>query len=236
MNIPSAIKPFKRSAWKPMTIDSDGAVTASKFSGTPYLEPGEEHPRCPNCRKPLQFFIQLDLEKLPEPIGEAYGTGLLQLFYCTGAEPLCEVECQAFFPFSKSVLVRIIQPQDNKTQTLRPAPADSFPPKLITGWEEIDDYPNSEEGRALGIVLADDQWDSLIDQDYPRTGDKLAGYPAWVQGVEYPDCPICGETMRLVFQIDSEDNLPFMFGDVGCGHITQCRAHKDHLAFGWAYC
>ena len=82
--------------------------------------------------------------------------------------------------------------------------------------------------------MEDDEWDSFYEEEFPQVGDKLAGYPAWAQGIEYPDCPICRETMRLLFQIDSEDNLLYMFGDVGCGHITQCKMHKEQLAFGWA--
>ncbi len=39
--------------------------------------------------------------------------------------------------------------------------------------------------------------------------------------------------MRLVFQVDSDDNLSFMFGDSGCGHITQCQHHKNQVAFAW---
>ena len=65
-------------------------------------------------------------------------------------------------------------------------------------------------------------------------GDKLAGWPAWVQGVEYPSCALCGSRMLQLFQVDSEDNIPFMFGDVGCGNITQCPEHKEIVAFGWA--
>ena len=80
----------------------------------------------------------------------------------------------------------------------------------------------------------DDLWDELSEAGYPRGGDKLAGYPMWVQGVEYPNCPVCNEQMRLLFQIDSNDNLPYLFGDAGCGHITQCKTHKDQIAFGWA--
>lgn len=68
------------------------------------------------------------------------------------------------------------------------------------------------------------------------TGDKLGGWPAWVQGVEYPDCPRCGARMALLFQLDSEENVPWMFGDVGCGHVTRCPAHPDEVAFGWACC
>jgi hypothetical protein len=55
-----------------------------------------------------------------------------------------------------------------------------------------------------------------------------------VQRVEYPNWPTCDARMGLVLQIDSEDNVPHMFGDVGCGHITQCPNHPEVLAFGWA--
>ena len=39
--------------------------------------------------------------------------------------------------------------------------------------------------------------------------------------------------MRLVFQLDSEDNLPFMFGDLGIGHITQCPTRLHVVTFHW---
>jgi uncharacterized protein YwqG len=89
----------------------------------------------------------------------------------------------------------------------------------------------------LGINLSDDEFERLYELEIePKSGDKLAGWPLWIQGVEYPSCPICQAEMSLVFQIDSEDNVPYMFGDVGCGHITQCREHKEQLAFAWACC
>ena len=234
MKIPSAILPYKRKAWKPIVEENDGSILASKFSGTAYLTSIENYPRCQNCDKPLQLFIQLNLGELPEPIRDDFGTGLLQMFYCISEEPLCEVECEAFFPFAKSVLIRIIQPEYQASfSSIRP-PENLFPPKLIIGWQEVEDYPNSEEGKSLGIQLEDSEWEFLYEKNYPQVGDKLAGYPAWVQGIEYPNCPLCGERMQLLFQLDSEDNLPYMFGDVGCGHITQCESHKEQLAFGWA--
>lgn len=233
-NIPAAVLPYKRKAWKPIVENKDGSLTASKFAGVPYLEKDEEYPLCQNCGKPLPLFVQLNLDELPEAIQSEFGGGLLQMFYCTSEEPLCEVDCEAFFPFAKSVLVRIIQAKNDASSDNISLPENAFPPKLITGWEELEDYPNAEEGESLGIHLEDDEWDAFYDEGLPHAGDKLAGYPAWVQGVEYPSCPLCGETMRLLFQIDSEDNLPYMFGDVGCGHITQCKNHKYQLAFGWA--
>ena len=87
-----------------------------------------------------------------------------------------------------------------------------------------------------GIMIETPADDELEDDVIFQVieGDKLAGYPNWIQGVEYPNCPECQRRMQFVFQIDSQDNLPVMFGDVGCGHITQCPEHKQILTFSWA--
>lgn len=234
MKIPSVIESYRRKAWKPIVADGDGSLLNSKFAGTPFISQDEEYPLCLNCDKPMQLFLQLNLIELPVAALDQFGQGLLQLFYCTNEKPLCEVECSAFFPFAKSVLARIIKPEDIVPPFKKPSFGGKFPPKLITDWEETDDYFNWEEGESLGIELAESVWEEVNEAGYPRGGDKLFGYPMWIQGIEYPDCPTCGEQMRLVFQIDSEDNLPFMFGDVGCAHLTQCKTHKEQLTFGWA--
>jgi hypothetical protein len=39
--------------------------------------------------------------------------------------------------------------------------------------------------------------------------------------------------MRYVFQYTG-DELPFMLGDSGIGHITQCPDHPEVVAFAWA--
>jgi uncharacterized protein YwqG len=233
-NVPTTLAPLKRTAWMPVVTDGDGDLRASKFAGTPWLSQAEEWPRCPNCAQPIQLFLQLDLEQLPEAVRDEYGTGLLQLFYCKSVEPPCDAECEAFFPFARSVLVRLIVPAGEPQRRPDVTVAEPFPPKLIVAWRAVDDYPNCEESRELGVALAEAEWAALEERGLPRPGDKLAGWPHWVQGVEYPDCPVCSARMRLVFQLDSNDNLPFLFGDVGCAHITQCPQHKEQLAFGWA--
>lgn len=234
MPVPKEIEVFKKSAWKPVVVEGDGSRLDSKFAGTPFIPAGEDYPLCGNCGKPLQLFLQLDLDKLPSALGDEFGRGLVQFFYCTSEQPFCEIDSEAYMPFAKSVLTRIIEPEDLESANENATYGGAFPPRLITGWEETDDYPNWEESVILGIDRDSPAIDELIESDYRVGGDKLAGYPMWIQGVEYPDCPVCKEKMRLLFQIDSEDNIPFMFGDVGCGHLTQCKTHKDQLAFGWA--
>lgn len=234
-SIPASIRPFKRSAFLPQVSEGDDTtLTASKFSGKPWLNKNEHWPVCQHCGKPMQLFVQLNLDTLPQSLQGEFGTGLLQLFYCTNTQSECEVECEAWLPFSQSVLVRVVQPNTEEAlDTDIPDIENYFSAKPIIGWEEVQDYPNSLEGAELGIDLTDEEWDD-INSDYPHSGDKLSGWPYWVQGIEYPNCPVCHQRMRLVFQLDSESNLPFMFGDVGCGHITQCQTHKDQVTFGWA--
>ncbi len=186
----------------------------------------------------MPLFLQLNLNDLPEDIQGKYGSGLLQVFYCLNSNPHCESACQAFFPFMQGKLVRVIQPEGDVNSDRR-QPADihnahTFPPKQIIGWERDEDYPGWEEALEHGISLSDEQWSQVAEQDFPRSGDKLAGWPYWIQGGEYPHCAICHERMQLVFQIDSHDHIPYMFGDLGCGHITQCPAHHEQVAFAWA--
>lgn len=224
-----------RRAWRPLVAHEDGAASDSKLAGTAMLARGEAWPACHNCEKPLELFVQLDLTTLPAELAGELGSGFLQLFYCVNNEPLCEADCEAFSPWSESVVARRLDAADAVPAPSRPA-SNTFPAQRIRGWEPVDDLPNWEEMQALGIALERGEETALEQLALPLSGDKLGGWPCWVQGIEYPACPKCQAAMRLVFQIDSNDHLPYMFGDVGCGHLTQCATHKDVLAFGWACC
>jgi hypothetical protein len=187
----------------------------------------------------------------PPPAGP---TGL-QLFYCT------RDECQGsggWEPFADDLSrVRVVRPSGPGLEASVPQQASSFPAKRIVGWTRFLDLPDPEEHDELSLRSAYDFGAGTIRLVCPELGfdltnpinecpveeianselgDKLAGWPAWIQNVEYPNCPRCGRRMELVFQVDSEDHVPFMFGDVGCGHVTQCPEHKEVVAFGWACC
>ena len=231
--------PLRRTAWVPVVQEGDGERGASKFSGQPWLAPGEAWPPCGNCGKPMQLFLQLRARDLPAAAGDVLEGGTFQLFYCTGDEPHCEGDCEAFFPNAASTLLRIVHPDEGEDgePLAGGGPEDPFPPRRITGWTEAADYPDVqeiEEREMLDPPLGDEESGPLYDSGFARQRDKLLGWPSWVQGIEYPDCPECGRTMELLFQVDSEDHLPYMFGDVGTAHVTQCPAHRKRLAFGWA--
>ena len=34
---------------------------------------------------------------------------------------------------------------------------------------------------------------------------------------------------RLIFEFASDDNIPYLWGDVGTGYFLQCREHLDRF-------
>ena len=251
------IAQFIRLAWKPIVTDGDSSLLSSKFSGLPWLAKDEPWPNCPICGRFMQLFFQLNMNELPEPVRFEFGNGLLQMFYCCNWGCEGEVESAVVSygrtaALNKNLLIRLVQP--NGEASTAPIPltlSDYFPAKTIVDWQQLEDYPDAPDEIVALIygweqVNNEEKEDEIVErlgfydlEDYCEhrltyEGDKLAGYPLWVQGMEYSGCPICHEPMRQVFQLVSEDNLPYMFGDVGIGHVLQCQTHKEQLAFIWA--
>lgn len=233
-------KKFARPAWQPLTEPCAPDADISRYSGLPLLRDGEAWPTCGDCKRPLQLFLQLDLATIPAAAQEQLGTstGILQFFYCTHAAGN-EDEWE---PFSKAHLVRILPGSADQYRIADAVP--EWPQKpaylaaqAITGWTQFEDFPNPEEEDELGMPeMSDDEYDAYyMSEPYLNAeGDKLGGWPNWVQDAEYPECPQCGKQMKMLYQLGSNAVLRWMWGDAGIGHITQCEAHPDVLAFGWA--
>lgn len=232
----SLLRPHVRTAFVPRVEPGTAHGPVSKIAGVPWLPEGVAWPSCPNCRGPMQMLVQLDLESLPERV-PARGPGLAQLFYCTSSEPLCEVDCQAFFPFAASCVARVVDGRaQGRDAEPRPVP-NALTPKGIVGWDPVEDLPSDEELREqLGVEVEYDDplYTALAEAERPLANDKLWGWPLWVQSIEYPACPACKEPMRLLFQIDSNDKVGWQWGDLGCAHWCQCATHPEQMAFGWA--
>ena len=231
-------------------MNKDGSRVTSKFSGVPWIGKSESWPNCGHCRSMMVFFLQLNISEFPEPAKASFGSGLIQLFYCTtcdgGWEPFAQISLVRLVP--ELLLAEAGGGLERKLE---------FPARRIETWEEFVDYPHPPEHDVLGLSytynfkakpsqtliecrnpafiadgIVDDELAEKISLAEP--GDKFGGWPCWIQSMEYPACPTCKQSMRLVFQIDSKDHIPFMFGDMGTGHITQCPVHLDTVAFGWA--
>ena len=224
---------WTRRPFIPRTREGDGPVTASKFCGTALLLPGEAWPVCPGCEQPMRLFVQLDLATLPPTLAYPHREGMVQLFYCTNAEPLCEVDHEAWQPFGKSSLARWLSPDEQARAARAPQTAEDpsdEPAAVIVGWEQA---PPELPGYEEEVDPSPD--DVEIDEALrPRSGDKLGGWPAWVQGPEYPQCPRCKARMTVLLQLESNGLTHHQFGDLGAGHLSQCPDHPDVVAFGWA--
>ena len=114
----------------------------------------------------------------------------------------------------------------------------SFPFRVVTGWQEKQDYPNNMERDTEGAEKevekedGEDWW-----QNKTVGGCKMGGWANWCQDEDYPDCPQCKAPMRNhVFQLEEDDVVRLMWGDSGTAQILQCNTHKDVLTFGWSCC
>jgi len=247
------IDKHRRTAWFPKVSDSAGEPTGSRFGGTPWLPQGASVPHCGRCERPLRMLLQLELGALPVGArGALPAVGLLQAFYCE--DPDCELQPEGSMPFSVLHAVRILSPS---AEGILAAPAEKpFPARAIVGWEPRPDFPSAAEQPDLGLSFDYDFKAGTMRIRCPEVGletpsiplevleaeeisnasggDKLRGWPAWVQGVEYPRCPKCEGWMELIFQLESEKNLPHMWGDAGIVHLTQCPKDPEVLTLGWA--
>jgi predicted DNA-binding WGR domain protein/uncharacterized protein YwqG len=166
----------------------------------------------------------------------------------------------AFQAFSERHFLRLVSKSELEGAVAQgDLPQSEFPEKRIFGWIEETDYPDGNEWESFGIqtnvesgqdfqarieiecaefdlfistrFMSPDEEVEFEDTIGSAWGDdKIAGYPAWFQQAEYPNCPICNNKMDFVFQIDSGDNVPYTFGRGGGRHVTQCATHKEVLA------
>jgi uncharacterized protein YwqG len=235
-NICKKVEELARKTYIPVISDStqNQSFTESKFGGKPFIhEPKYPWPIC-ECGDKQNFFLQLNSDTMPASlkVNENYFDGLLQMFYC--------IKCSNYEPFSKTQNLRLVKKVDlNNSQTIDGSnqDVDEFPFKRISDWTEEIDYVHQTELVEDVDESIQGNYDALdyISENYKtKAGEKFLGWPDWVQGVEYPNCRVCNNRMRFLFQVDSEYNIPFMWGDVGCGHISQCEQHKDEITFTWA--
>ena len=251
------IAQFIRLAWKPIMTDGDSSLLSSKFSGKPWLAKDEPWPSCPLCGQFMQLYFQLNCSELPEPVRQEFGSGLVQMFYCHDCIYDGCVECAEVFygetaSIHRNLLIRLVQPNGEASTAPIPLPLEDYwHAKTIVDWQQVEDYPYSVN-EIVALIYG---WERINDQDLSDEvlerlgfsnyedyeehisldeGNKLAGYPKWVQGIEYAGCPICREPMRQVFQLTSEENLPYEFREGGIAQVLQCKTHKEQFALTWA--
>ncbi|MFN8518144.1 MAG: DUF1963 domain-containing protein [Chloroflexota bacterium] len=185
---PAGARGFERTAYLAETELGDLGA-GSGFGGRPYLPGGTEHPRCPGCGEAMPLLVQLDTASMPA--GIASGEGLLQVFYCGATDDLspCPAGLEDWEAFSPVHVQRLVPALSDGRVSVA---GEALVPRRVTRWLPVPDLPGWEELTALGVDAGeppDDVW------ELPYDGEKLGGWPRWVQGIEYPSCRVCGRTM-----------------------------------------
>lgn len=234
--IVSLVKPLARVATKlePKQVRNWESLprTSSHFGGAPFAL-GEEWPVCPTCKTSLSFICQINTASGYHQSPE--GVALFTFFYCW--------EC---FPWGltgevKGVwVVRTYPKLDEKNSTIIAPPRDQTQPtkaceileeRILSfpDWEEIHSW-SSAAVEVATKANPDEPWEayeSAVEAlgGFTDYATMVGGYPRWVQGESTPECEACRSGMRMLAQIDTEDEADVMWGDVGCVYIFYCPAH-----------
>lgn len=166
----------------------------------------------------------------------------MQLFFCRNEK----ANCSDSGP--RSHLVRMVRV--SKAPPPKPPKKKiegSFSPKCIEGWKDFGEMPRWVElgdstSKSMGRKLAALGFEYFDGDDdvgegpgvSPQLGDKLLGWPCWIDKPEM-QCSMrgCKSKLQHVFQVDSEDNVPWMWGDSGTAWIFQCPTHHEVLMLEW---
>jgi len=229
-----------RPAFLPETALGDGGALDSKVGGTPWLPAGEAWPGCPGCSQPMQLMVQLNLETLASGALGSSGGGLLQVFYCTSTDPLCEMDTDAGLPGpGRSKLVRVVHPSGAGAAVRAPAfpgLSGTLASRRIVGLKSIQDFPDFNE--LTGGLIALLKGSGVNPPDYANTmpfdGDKLGGFPRWTRMPAYPRCPSCQQEMsELVVQLASGGVVGWQWGDRALAYVLRCPDHPERVELVW---
>lgn len=199
----------------------------SHFGGQPYFESGAQWPQSESGR-PMEFIFQIFNNgslALPPSIK------LIQFFYDLDAFP-DETDDEGW-------VVKIYKSLDTAAQIKIAQSYADIPVKYcevhfspinsLPDWEGIDVY--APEITELAETINDDEpwepYDAIVrkltgSSDYCS---QLGGYPNWVQGESTPENEK-GANVKLLFQIDSEENAGLMWGDVGLVYVFYDEAEN----------
>lgn len=192
----------------------------SHFGGQPYFEEGDEWYKSKDGRR-LDFIFQIfnngEIE-LPKSIK------LIQFFYDSEEFPWQTEEDGWFVKIYETLntnkMIKIDNPKENEEKNYCEILFKSV--KSLPDWEGINLY-EKRAYKTTSYLNFDNDWDAyekvveklIGEQDFQS---QLGGYPRWVQGESTPTLSN-GENMKLLFQIDSEENAGLMWGDVGLVYV-----------------
>ena len=213
-----------RASWRITASASSQTQDAqSKFGGNPLLIRGEKPPHCTRCRSPLPLAVQLNSNDFPTPRKgkQKPFEGIFQFFHCQ------DEACFSDTLDGKNAFLRVI-PFEADFASENHVHKSSLPQFLITQFKYRTDYPQTYQNlpmESLGILIAENLKDDY-ELSYPEPGDKLGGYPNWIQSDEHGQCIECGHgrKMKLLLQLSES------YGGSGTLFIFYCVQHPGIFA------
>lgn len=219
----------------------------SKVGGLPYLPRGVAYPTTPEG-KPLFFLAQLNFADMP-PLPPFPEAGIVQ-FYIDDDDlygmDLDNGENQAHFRVCYFP-APLLEEKDLQTDVQPPLEYDLLPhhpehsyPLSFERAEEvapITDYRFWQHfGADFFLAFGDAEWDlqDAVGRALRSDGHKVGGYAYFTQ--DDPRRP--SDPMLLLFQLDSDEQMDLMWGDMGVGHFF-IREHDlnarrfDRVLYDW---
>lgn len=212
-------------------------ITGTHFGGAPYAEDGDTWQTCTHCHKPLTFICQVNTAECFS--SQPANIALFTFFYCWDCSPWEMDDANkgtwlvgTYDAPSKAKAV-FIQPTSAQPHPTRPCRVELEKVLSFPDWESIDvvEPRASELSANLHLKEPWDQYDALLDRldafmDYATL---VGGYPHWIQGEDTPLCDECGNRMKMLAQLDSEEEAGIMWVDTGCVYLFQCPQHPRAL-------
>jgi hypothetical protein len=128
----------------------------------------------------------------------------------------------------------LLQDESPVESRTKPCAANLELVQSVPDWDDINDIA-PQLAQLSAAADESEPWSayqSAVEEllgEEPNFRTQIGGYPHWVQGAATPDCKICNKPMRLLAQIDSEEDAGIMWGDSGSVYLFECAAHPDQI-------
>lgn len=202
--------------------------TDTKFGGAPYAETGDKCPICAACGEKLTFVFQFrdnyDMDLKP--------SGPLHVFYyCFGCMPIETADEGQWLvkTYKNPESAKFVETSPNETMEIVPSGVTLKRDFVVPAFDFMCEL--NSEVYDLCTELSPDDPHTAYEEAAKAAGaiapvcSSMGGYQAVVQALAAQDCPHCSKDMDFFVQIQSEEDINLMWGDLGVLYLFKC--HTD---------
>ena len=207
-----------------LSVAAGATAGASRLGGVPSLDAASAWPQCGGCREPMTFLAELVASELAGLLEPVPFEGRLQVFECPN--------CDGREHFTRSRCVRQIA-LDAVVATALPDESAHWsrfmiPERSIVGWTVARDTPDVDEVNELCDYDIDEASELLAQRGHRHRGEKVGGWPSWIQNIDYGVCDVCPRsTLVFVMQLAAaalgEESALYVLRCPSCGKLGSVR-------------